>query len=67
MSGTATTVRRPTEGAAMAGGKYARPLPPLPTLFEGLKTARAMHDRYGVRLFQAAIQRSVGRTMGGAR
>ncbi|MGW3427518.1 hypothetical protein ACWDHW_06115 [Streptomyces melanosporofaciens] len=60
MSGPAL-VRRPTENAVMAGGKYARPLPPLRVLYEGLKTAWAMRDRYGVRLFQAAIQRSVGR------
>ncbi|MGW7598141.1 hypothetical protein [Streptomyces antimycoticus] len=64
MSGTATTVRRPTEGAAMASGKYDRPLPPLNVLVERLRTAWAIEDRYGVRLFQAAIQRSVGRVSG---
>ncbi|MDX3229388.1 hypothetical protein [Streptomyces sp. ME19-01-6] len=64
MSGVAVNVRRPTEHAALGSGKYARPLPPLTLLFEGLTTAWAIQDRYGVRLFQAAIQRSVGRVSG---
>lgn len=55
---TATTVRRPTEDAALAGaGGHATPLPPLRVLRVGYCSARAVNDRYGLRLFAAAIIR----------
>jgi hypothetical protein len=56
-------VRRPTEDAALhAVSRSPRPTPSLPDLFDALQHTHATGDRYGVRLVQGAIARTVGRT-----
>lgn len=51
----ATDVRRPTENAAI--GTPAPPLPSLELLEIGFCYARAVNDRYGLRLFANALTR----------
>lgn len=51
----ATNVPRPTENAAI--GKPATPLPSLELLEIGFCYARAVNDRYGLRLFANAVAR----------
>lgn len=53
---SAKTVCRPTENAAMHG-KYGKPLPPRAVLLVGFASARAVNDRYGLRLFANALIR----------
>lgn len=54
-------IPRPTENTAIARAMHtARPLPPMPTLFAGLITARVLDDRHGANLFAHAIARSGG-------
>lgn len=58
---SASTVRRPTEDAALhAASRSFRPLPPIPALFAGLVTAQVIGDRQGENLFAHAIARSGG-------
>lgn len=56
-----STIRRPTENAAMGRAKYDRPLPSLAVLEVGFCSARAVNDRYGMRLFACALLRKTGR------
>lgn len=55
MTGIATDVRRPTENRAI--GTPPRPLPSVELLEIGFCYARAVNDRYGLRLFANALNR----------
>lgn len=55
----ARNVRRPTEDAAV--GRTGQPkLPPTSVIADRLIAARAVGDRYGVRLFDAMLDRALG-------
>lgn len=58
---SASTVRRPTEHAALRRcDRSPKHLPPYPVLFAGLVTAQAVGDRHGKNLFAHAIARQGG-------
>lgn len=58
--GATYQTRRPTEDTAVTvASRSSRPLPSFSALFEFLRVAHATGDRYGVRLCQHAIARSM--------
>jgi hypothetical protein len=59
VNGTATQVRRPTEDAAIGACKHMT-MPPAEQVADALLLARETGDRYGVRHFDAMLDRILG-------